>query len=124
MTEHELRMCELQADIFEASVDEFSCSSSFFVSKFMNSKKAEDLDDINDFYNYCTTRSALNTLEEAYPSLRSSKGNKYPESVIRWMGYIYRAWSIISHKSSSKIYKQMKAERLSGLYDVFHTFGV
>lgn len=124
MTDFEYRMCELQADIFEKSLEKFDCSSPFFIAKYMNSKKAEDLDDTNDNYNYCSVNSALRTLEEAYPSLKEDGNIKYPASVIRWIGYIYRAWSIITHKSSSKLYKQMKAERLLGLYDVFHTFGI
>ena len=124
MTGFELRMCELQADIFEKALSEFDCSSPFFIAKFMNSKKAEELDDENSLYNYCTPVAAIEELEEAYPSLKVYGNAKYPVPVIRWIGYIYRAWSIITHKSSSKLYKQMKAERLLGLYEVFHTFGV
>lgn len=122
MNEHEQRMCELQACVFEYSIDRFLCSSSFFIARFMNGMNAKELDDIDNSYNYYSPNYILDSLKRLYPSLNQKSGNKYPRAVLRWMGYIYRAWSIIKKRTSYEIYKLIKAERLLSLYDTFHTF--
>lgn len=124
MTIHEQLMCELQADVFEQSTNRFKCGSSFFVSKFMYSELAKELDDIDNPYNYSSAESILNALEKEYPSLNKEGDKKYSKESLRWLGYIYRAWSIIKHKHSSYLYKYTKAEQMFALYDSFHTFGV
>lgn len=124
MKDFDYRMCELQADIFERSLEAFECSSPFFIATYMNSTKAEDLDDKNDNYNYCSVNSAIRTLENECPALQIKGNIKYPAPVIRWIGYIYRAWSIITDKTSSQLFNQMNDEVLVGLYDTFHTFGI
>ena len=120
----EQRMCELQADLFELSLRRFKCSSSFFIARFMNSKSAKDLDNVDDPYNYYSPNSILDALESAYPSLKSESENKYNAQVMRWIGYIYRSWVILKHRSSYDIYKLMKAEKMLALYDTFHTLGI
>ena len=120
----EQKMCELQAGIFEFSLRRFNCSSPFFIARFMNSKFAKDLDNIDDPYNYFSPNYILEGLESAYPSLKTYQGDKYSPQVIRWIGYIYRSWSIIKRRTSSDIYKVFKVEKLFSLYDSFHTFGV
>ncbi len=124
MTTHEQLMCELQADVFEKSLNIFNCSSSFFISKFMYSDIAKQLDDIDNPYNYLSLESILLSLERQYPSLNKSGEEKYTSQVLRWLGYIYRAWAILKHHKTSYIYKYMKADKMVGLYDSFHTFGV
>ena len=124
MNEHEQRMCELQASIFESSIKRFSCSSSFFIARFMNGVNAKELDDIDNHYNYYSPNYILDALNYLYPSLNQKNGDKYSPSVMRWIGYVYRAWSIIAKRSSYDIYKLLKAEKLLSLYDSFHTFGV
>lgn len=120
----EQRLCELQADIFESSFRRFNCSSSFFIARFMNSKYAKELDNVDDPYNYYSPNCVLDGLESSYPSIKEYQGEKYPLNVLRWIGYIYRAWSIIKNRSSSEIYKYIKAEKMYSLYDSFHTFGI
>lgn len=124
MTIIEQRMCELQADIFENSIRRFNCSSSFFIARFMNSKYAKELDNTDDPYNFYSPNCVLDGLENTYPSLKEYQGQKYTQNVLRWIGYIYRAWSIIKKKSSSEIYKHLKGEEMYSLYDSFHTFGI
>ncbi|MBQ7243331.1 MAG: hypothetical protein IJS52_03915 [Bacilli bacterium] len=122
MNVHEERMCELQAEVFERSATCFPCTSSLFASRFMRSKTAKKLDDSKDAYNYCSSDEALFELAQDYPSLKESKGEKLPVFILRWMGYIYRAFSILKSASSLEIYKRLKPEKLCGLYESFHTF--
>ena len=90
----------------------------------MHSEITKELDNTDDPYNYYSPNCVLDALESAYPSLKSYQGDKYPTHLIRWIGYIYRAWSIIKKIDSSEIYKLFKAERMYSLYDSFHTFGI
>ena len=124
MNEHEQRMCELQANVFEQSTTRFSCSSSFFIARFMNGINAKELDAIDNSYNYYSPNYILDALNYLYPSLNQKNGDKYSAAIMRWIGYVYRAWSIIKKRSSYDIYKLIKAEKLLSLYDSFHTFSV
>ena len=122
MNTHEQRMCELQGDLFELSSSRFSCGSSIFISRFMYSDLAKELDNIDDPYNFISPNNMISIMAEKYPSLNEKGGNKYPKEVLRWIGYIYRAYSIIKKQYSYKIYRLLKAEKLLPLYDSFHTF--
>lgn len=122
MTTHEERMCELQAEIFERSASRFSCSSSLFLARYMRSATAKRFDNPRDPYNYCSAEEALEEIGSAYPSLKDGEGEKYPSALLRWMGYIYRALAILKSIPSIRIYKQLKPERMRGLYESFHTF--
>lgn len=117
-------MCELQADLFALSSSRFSCGSSFFISRFMYSDLAKDLDNIDDPYNYISPNNMIDIMRKKYPSLNEKGGNKYPEQVLRWIGHIYRAYCIIKKQYSYKIYKLLKADKLLSLYDSFHTFSI
>ena len=124
MNVHEQRMCEMQSDFFELSLERFSCSSYLFISRFMNSELAKELDEIDDPYNLISPNNLITLMRINYPSLNEQEGDKIPKKVIRWIGYIYRAWSVIKKKESSYIYKMMKAQQMVSLYDSFHTFSV
>ena len=122
MTDFEIKMCEHQADYFELSLTRFSCSSSIFISTYMNSGITKELDVVDDVYNYISPNNLMNAFAMKYPKLSEEGSIKYPTSVLRWIGYIYRAFSIITKKYSSEIYKELKADKMLEYYNVFHTF--
>ena len=122
MNEHEQMMCELQADAFELSIEKFKCGSALFISRYMNSEIAKKLDKTNDPYNYLSPNTLITTMATLYRSLNDSEGEKYPKKVMHWIGYIYRAYTLMSKNTSSNIYKIIKAEKLLSLYETYHTF--
>ena len=122
MNAHEQRMCEMQAEFFELSLERFPCSSYLFISRFMNSNLAKELDQIDDPYNFISPNNLISLMATDFMSLRSEQGERLPKKVMKWIGYIYRAWNIIKQKESSMIYKVMKAQQMVALYDSFHTF--
>ena len=124
MTTHEQRMCESQASFFEMSYDAFNCGSPLFISRFMNSDVAKQLDNVDDCYNFISPNNLITIMAMQFDSLSSTKGSKYPKKVLHWIGYTYRAWSLLKHKKSSSIYKDCPAEKLLSLYEVFHTFSI
>ena len=122
MNEHEQMMCELQADAFELSIEKFKCGSALFISRYMNSEIAKKLDKTNDPYNYLSPNALITTMATLYRSLNDSEGEKYPKKVMHWIGYIYRAYTLMTKNTSSNIYKVIKAEKMLGLYETYHTF--
>ena len=124
MNAHEQRMCEMQAEFFELSTEIFSCSSYLFISRFMNNDIAKSLDRIDDPYNFVVPNSLISSMSVKYQSLNKGIGEKIQKRVMKWIGYVYRAWSIIKKKESSMIYKNMKAQKMVALYDAFHTFSI
>lgn len=122
MNVHEQRMCEMQAEFFELSLERFNCSSYLFISRFMYSDLAKELDKIDDPYNFVSPNNLIAQMAFYFPSLKKEYGDKIPPKVIKWIGYIYRAWNIIKRRDSSSIYKVMKAQQMIALYDSFHTF--
>ena len=124
MTDHDERMCELQADVFELSAERFSCGSEYFAARFMHSEAAKRLDNAKDDFNYSTPETLLLEMSSAYPSLDDKNGKKLPSHVLRWIGYVYRAFCIEKKWSSADLYKELKPEELHGLYDSFHTFSI
>lgn len=121
MTAHEQRLCEMQAEFFALSVERIPCSSALFVSRFMSSDLAKELDQIDDPYNFISPNNLIAAMVAAYPGLQKP-GQQISGKVMKWMGYIYRAWTLIKRKESSTVYKAMKVEQMVGLYDSFHTF--
>lgn len=121
---HEQRMCELQGEAFAISAERFNCGSIFFIARFMNCELAKNLDDIDDPYNFVSPYNIISYMKETYPSLDEMSGIKLPSDVLKWIGSVYRAWSIIKKTKSWKIYKVMKANTLVSLYDSFHTFSL
>ena len=124
MNIHEQKMCELQGEAFAVSANRLNCGSVFFIARFMNCELAKNLDEIDDPYNFVSPYNIINYMKDTYPSLNDNTGIKYPENVLKWMGSVYRAWSIIKKTKSWKIYKVMKANTLFSLYDSFHTFSL
>ena len=122
MNGHEQMMCELQAEAFELSVEIFKCGSALFISRYMNSDIAKKLDKTNDPYNYSSPNTLITTMATLYRSLNESDGEKYPQKVMHWIGYIYRAYTLITKNTSSNIYKIIKAEKMLSLYETYHTF--
>ena len=120
---HQQMLCEQQGELFELSVDRFECASSMFAYVFMYSDIAKQLDKHDDPYYAISNTAILEDLENKYSRLKT-KGAKYPKQVIYWIGYIYRAFSIIKRKSSSYIYYHFPATKMLSLYETFHTYSI
>lgn len=118
-----IRMCEIQADIFSNSIENFTCGSKLFVFRFMSSKLAKLLDDPN-FLSLYTPMNYKDMLLKEYPGLNQKYGYKINEPIMHWVGYIYRAISLSLDISSKKLVKQLEFADLVFLYSVYHTFGI
>ena len=87
----------------------------------MHGKIAKQLDK-DDPFGFESAEVLAEEMKNVFPSLNDDVGEKYPKNVLHWIGYIYRAWNIVSHHSSSTLYKRCKADDLLGLDYVHHTY--
>ncbi len=123
MTDAQLLLCRKQGKLFELS-NTLVCGSSQFVKLAMNSYIINKLDNEDNFFDCSTSSSLLSDLVDAYPSLTTLMGNKYPTHIMYWIGYTYRAWSLITKKSSKIIYKECGFNTMVSLYETYHTFDI
>lgn len=124
MLNHDVvRMCEIQADIFSNSIKDFTCGSKLFVFRYMCSKFAKLLDDPN-YLSLYTPMNYRDILLKEYPGLNQKYGDKINESIMHWIGYIYRAISLLLNIPSKHLLKKLPFIDMVFLYDIHHTFGV
>lgn len=119
----EIKLCQAQAKIFEASTNKTSYSSPIFIRRFMLSRIAKSMDDMVYLYQSDTISDAFNVLDEEFG--KSSYGKlKYSEDQMYWIGYIYRCISIKYSLSSKRVYKLFNADEIIKYYNICHTFDI
>lgn len=117
-----LMLAKFQGDLFEKSTEYLNCSSVYFVKKFMNSKLVKSIDD-SAFIN--ESKDIYLILDELQKETDLSVGKKkLPKSVMSWIGYLYRYWSYVYEVSSNYLFKIIKTEELSRLYEAYHSLDV
>lgn len=115
-----LQLAKIQAEIFERSIDVFSCSSHIFLRRFINSNLLTRLDKNNivaiDF-----------TIDEALISINDQFGDseygevKYTKDELYWMGYFYKYISYTREISTKFLFKIFDYRKLKEMYFVSHT---
>ncbi len=120
MDQLSLKLCDVQGRLFELSANK-NYDSESFVSFFMNSKVARDLDSV---YNRMQWAGEEYLLEE----LIADSNGKIPcpgivssSEVMYWIGYIYRYWHFYKNEPSRKIYRQANFKTMKRNYMMFHT---
>jgi len=115
-----LLLCEMQAKVFEKSIEQEKCSSSIFVRRYMNSKVCERMDSLYFIGEVCSAERILEDINEEYGA--SSYGvEKFSTEEMYWMGYIYRYFAYVLAWESRRIYKIINATELRKLYIPYHT---
>ena len=115
-----LRLCDIQADLFELASKKTNMSSEVFVRRFMNSKIIEELDNLSFLDEIKTTDDIFNALDEQYG--KSNYGSeKYDKDVMYWSGYIYRYFCYTYNISSRQAYKMLPLKYVASTYSAYHT---
>ncbi|MBO5035373.1 MAG: antitoxin [Oscillospiraceae bacterium] len=118
--EEGLKLCALQADVFENSLEAMECSSPIFIRRFMNSRVASRMDRRGFMLGVCDTVHILDEVDSQYGPTAYGK-ERYGREELYWLGYLYRYWAYTYEKSSKQVYKQMKAKDLRKLYYPYHS---
>lgn len=116
-------MIEMQAELFEKSVDKVNTSSEVFVRRFMNSNVAREFDSTAILDDTKSCKAIFEEIEEEYGE--SSYGSvKYNKDVMYWCGYLYRYFSYVYELSSKQAYKYLPLKYVSSTYVSYHTLDV
>ena len=119
----ELKLCQLQAKIFESSFDNTDYSSPMFIRRFMFSSIAKSFDNKTYLLLSNSTNDIFETLDEEYG--KSSYGNyKYSKDQLYWIGYVYRCFAIIFNLSSKQVYRLINGKEIIKYYNTYHTFDI
>lgn len=111
-----LLLCRYQAEIFDASLS-LPCGSKEFIKRFVYSSFCWEFDSL--------AIASRPVDKEAYlESLRKldlpSKGEKFKEEEMHWIGYIYRYWAYTDNISSKKVYKMMPPAKIRPFFEAYH----
>ena len=115
-----LKLCNFQAELFQKSLNETTCSSKIFIRRFMLSDLAKRMDSEGFLFDAIDVTDALCEIEEQFGP--SNYGTiKFSTEELYWAGYIYRYWSYTARKSSKQVYQIVKPDELQKLYFPYHS---
>lgn len=115
-----LKLCKIQAEVFERSDSKEMCSSLIFIRRFMNSRVAQRMDTGGFLFESCDINQIFDEINVQF-GVSSYGKEKYHESELYWIGYIYRYWSYTHQKSSKQLYRFIKPKELRSLYYPYHS---
>ena len=118
--ENGLRICRMQAEVFEQSLKKAKCSSPIFLRRYMNSQVAKRMDQTGFAYESCDIDSIFEEIDAEFGKSNYGK-EKYGSEELYWMGYLYRYWAFTLEKNSKQIYKIIKPKELRELYFPYHS---
>ena len=84
----EIKLCQLQAKIFEESVKKTNYSSPIFIRRFMLSNIAKSFDNKLYLFQFTSVNETFDLLDDEYGKSNFGK-IKYNEDQMFWIGYIY-----------------------------------
>ena len=119
----EIKLCQLQAKIFEASVKGTTYSSPIFIRRFMNSSVSKSFDENKYLFLSSSINDVFDTLDDEFG--KSSYGTiKYSEDQMFWIGYIYRCISIKYNLTSKVVFEFFNSKNIIKYYNIGHTFDI
>ena len=119
----ELKLCQAQAKIFEASVTKTNYSSPIFIRRFVYSSIAESFDDKVYLYRSDTIEEVFHILDKEFGESRYGE-IKYSPDQMFWIGYVYRCLCLKYNLSSKSVYKLFNAREIIKYYNIYHTFDI
>ncbi len=114
-----LLLAEFQGKIFEKS-EEMNCSSPIFLRRFLHSNLLRDLDSGNNSLISFDVNAAIQSILEQFGDTSYGK-EKYSQSALFWMGYMYRYIAYTREQSTGYIMELFKHEQMNAVYYSFHT---
>lgn len=115
-----LKLCKMQAEIFEESVSLTRCSSPIFLRRFMYSDVALRMDNVGFLFEACNIKAVIEDIDNQFGETDYGK-ERYGAEELYWMGYLYRYWCYTFKKNSRQVYKIIKPKELRGLYYPYHS---
>ena len=120
---NERKLCQIQGKVFEESIKKAECSSLVFIRRFMQSSLSTKFDDYSFLVMALDINDCFCEIENEYGASTYGK-IKYSENEMFWIGYIYRALSIIYKLPSREIFKLFNAKKIITYYNIHHTYDI
>ncbi len=115
-----LKLCKIQAKLFEISINKTECSSAIFVRRFMLSDVARRMDSGTFLFESCNEEDIFIEIEKEYGKSNYGK-EKISAEELYWIGYIYRYWCYTYRITSKQAFKIVKMKELRDLYYPYHS---
>ena len=118
-----MRLADIQAELFEKSVNNLSMSSEVFVRRYMNSNIVKELDN-------CSFLDDSKSVDDIFIELDNQYGKttygsvKYNHDAMYWAGYLYRCFAYTYEITSKQAYKLIPLKEVISLYEPYHTLDV
>lgn len=121
LDKHERKVCHIQAALFEFCQQEYKCDAFDFITKFMSSDFAADIDNNGSSYYSLNSFDYINSIRNKITIVPLSE-RKYTEA-LHWIGYLYRYWSWLG-TPSNEIIQIVPVSKAYSVYRTFHTLDV
>lgn len=118
----QLALCEMQAKLFELSVDR-QYESESFIKEYMNSKTVKALDSSINHLQWAGTKYVMAQVEDELRNKLCRSPHLYDKETMYWTGYLYRYWHYYTGESSKEIYRQAPASTMRVVFLPYHTLG-
>lgn len=119
LTPNDIRACELQGKIFEASLNN-GYSSAIFIRRFMFSSVAERFDKGDMMLDNFEAEAILDQVDSEFVSRGYGKA-KFGGTTLYWIGYVYRYWNLAFGMSSRRIYSICNATEMNNVFWPYHS---
>ena len=114
-----LLLAEYQGKLFEKS-SELNCSSAVFIRRFIHSDLLKKLDANDPAAVSLDVNEGINDILYQFGESNYGK-NKFSQSALFWIGYIYRYIAYTREESTKFIFKLFDYRQLNDLYLPYHT---
>ena len=119
----ELAVANTQGIIFE-ECQGLGVDAVDFITKFMQSKTAEDLDNmISGVYSAGSAPLKRYILHQVDPVKCFDENNYINENALYWIGYIYRYWAFLLGTPSKDIIRSFPIDKALLCYPAYHCMG-
>lgn len=118
-----IALSDMQGKLFEMSREKGYDSESF-ISAFMTSQIAKDLDSDFNHVQWAGKEYIMERIENELKDKLVKGGELYDTETLYWAGYVYRQWRYYTGESSKEIYKQAKAKTMRTTFYPYHTMSV
>ena len=115
-----LLLCEIQANLFEKSIDRYICSSEIFIKRFTNSFIAKLFDNKSILDDSYSEEAIFESLEDQYSGLSYGK-TKYSKNEMFWIGYTYRYFCYTYDISMKQAYTIISPKDMRSVYLPYHS---
>ncbi|MBQ9457122.1 MAG: hypothetical protein IJU64_01240 [Bacilli bacterium] len=115
-----IRLCDEQAELFQASLRVAWLGSPVFIRRFVYSDVAKEFDNLSAMNAPFEASEALERINAPFGKT-SRKGKRYSAETLYWMGYLYRYWCYVHEIDSIRLYKDVPPSELAKRFEIYHT---